>query len=155
MNVLITGLTEFVGGANSAKLSAEEIFMVRGSVSEISGEFPHNLSVVKIGEIDGSARWDAVWVDKKIIIHTAARVHVMKDSVTGPLSEFRQRNMVGSLNLTRQAIAAGAKKFGFLSSIKFNGEGTLPACPYTADDPPQPMDLNATSKAETERGHGA
>lgn len=151
MNVLLTGATGFVGRAIAAKLSAEQRFMVCGSVRGAHGEFPHNLRVVKVGEIDGSTRWDAALAGNEIVVHTAARVHVMKDSVTDPLSEYCRVNVAGSLNLARQAIAAGVKRFIFLSSIKVNGEGTLPGSFYTADDPPQPVDPYGTSKAEAEQ----
>jgi nucleoside-diphosphate-sugar epimerase len=76
----------------------------------------------------------------------------MKDGVTNPLAEYRRVNVMGSVNLARQAIAAGVTRFIFISSIKVNGEGTLPGHPYTADDSPQPMDPYGVSKAETEQG---
>jgi nucleoside-diphosphate-sugar epimerase len=107
--------------------------------------------MVKVGEIDGDTRWEEALAGNEIVIHTAARAHVMKDSVTDPLAEYRRVNVAGSVNLARQALAAGVTRFIFISSIKVNGDGTLPGRPYTADDPPQPMDPYGVSKAETEQ----
>ena len=107
--------------------------------------------VVEIGDIDGDTSWQAALQGIDVVVHTAARVHVMRDSVADPLAEFRRVNVAGSLNLARQAIAAGVRRFVYLSSIKINGEGTLPGKPYTADDKPQPQDPYGISKAEAEQ----
>jgi UDP-glucose 4-epimerase len=66
------------------------------------------------------------------------------------LSEFRRVNVAGTLNLARQAAAAGARRFVFISSIKVNGEATH-ARPYRADDVPAPVDAYGLSKHEAEQ----
>jgi nucleoside-diphosphate-sugar epimerase len=76
----------------------------------------------------------------------------MKDSSGDPLAECRRVNVAGTLNLARQAAAAGVKRFIFLSSIKVNGEQTLPGQPFTEDDVPAPLDPYSTSKYEAEEG---
>ncbi|MFN7024430.1 MAG: NAD-dependent epimerase/dehydratase family protein, partial [Pseudorhizobium sp.] len=80
----------------------------------------------------------------------AARVHVMHETADDPLSQFRESNVDATANLARQAAAAGVKRFVFLSSIKVNGERTAPGKTFTADDPPNPQDPYAVSKAEAE-----
>lgn len=47
------------------------------------------------------------------VIHGAARVHVMNDQSSNPLAEFRKVNVEGTLNLARQAAAAGVRRFIF------------------------------------------
>ena len=86
------------------------------------------------------------------VIHTAARVHIMDDSATDPLAEFRKINTQGTLNLARQAAQAGVKRFIFLSSIKVNGEGTRPDQRFTPDDDCSPDDPYGVSKYEAEKG---
>ena len=151
MNVLLTGATGFVGRAIAANLSAGERFRICAAVRQDSVKFPQALRLVRVGEIDDSTQWDAALAGNDVVIHSAARAHIMKDSVADPLAEYRRVNVSGSLNLARQAIDAGVKRFIFISSIKVNGEGTLPGNPYTADDSPQPQDPYGVSKSEAEQ----
>ena len=60
--------------------------------------------------------------------------------------------MQGTLNLARQAAAAGVRRFVFVSSIKVNGEVTQLGRPFTADDAPAPLDAYGVSKMEAEEG---
>jgi UDP-glucose 4-epimerase len=85
-------------------------------------------------------------------MHCAARVHVMAESVADPLAEFRRVNVQGTLNLARQAAAAGVRRFVFVSSIKVNGEATQLGRPFMADDAPAPLDAYGVSKMEAEQG---
>ena len=84
------------------------------------------------------------------VVHCAARVHVMDDTAEDPLAEFRKVNVDLTLDLARSALAAGARRFIFISSIKVNGESTVPGVPFTANDLPQPADPYAQSKLEAE-----
>lgn len=84
------------------------------------------------------------------VVHLAARVHVMRDKSSDPLTEFRRVNVDGTANLALQAAAAGVQRFVFLSSIKVNGESTELRRPFTADDAPAPEDPYSVSKHEAE-----
>lgn len=96
--------------------------------------------------------WSAALEGKQCVVHLAARVHVMQDGATDPLSEYRKVNVEGTLELARQASAAGVQRFVFLSSIKVNGEQTEPGKPFRADDIPAPQDPYGISKMEAEAG---
>lgn len=85
-----------------------------------------------------------------VVIHAAARVHVMDDTAADPLAAYREVNVDGTLNLARQAAASGVKRFIFISTIKVNGEATLPDQPFTAHDLSQATDPYGISKAEAE-----
>jgi len=85
-----------------------------------------------------------------VVIHAAARVHVMDDTAADPLAAYREVNVAGTLNLARQAAASGVKRFIFISTIKVNGEATLPEQPFTAHDLSQATDPYGISKAEAE-----
>jgi UDP-glucose 4-epimerase len=72
----------------------------------------------------------------------------MRDAAADPLAEFRRVNTQGTLNLARQAAAAGTRRFIFLSSVKVNGE----AGSFTESDPAAPADPYGVSKHEAEQG---
>ena len=76
----------------------------------------------------------------------------MADTAASPLDEFRRINVHGTLNLARQAAAAGVRRFVFVSSIKVNGEATPIGPSFTADDMPAPLDAYGISKMEAEQG---
>jgi nucleoside-diphosphate-sugar epimerase len=148
--VLITGLNGFVGKALGDKL-VEKGFNVNGAVrSWVPVDFPGALTKYLIKDIDSSTDWQKALENVKVVIHLAARVHVMKDTATDALAEFRKVNVEGTLNLARQAAKAGVQRFIFISSIKVNGEGTLLGHPYTAEDQPAPVDPYGISKREAE-----
>ena len=88
--------------------------------------------------------------DVDAVVHTAARVHVMQDGAADPLTEFRRVNVQGTLQLARQAAAAGVQRFVFISSVKVNGELTAPGQAFTPEDQPAPVDAYGISKYEAE-----
>jgi UDP-glucose 4-epimerase len=98
------------------------------------------------------ADWTPLLDRIDVVIHAAARVHVMRDQAADPVVEFRRANTEGTLALARQAAAAGVKRFVFVSSIKVNGEGTLPGQPFVAKVSSAPCDPYGLSKYEAEEG---
>lgn len=148
-SILITGVTGFVGRSLSAKLSAEG-YILRAAVR--SATAIEDVEVVLLGEMDGITDWTVALKDIEIIIHLAARVHIMDDNVADPLAEFRKVNVESTLNLAKQAAEAGVKRFIFMSSIKVNGESSAKGQPLTEDDLPNPQDAYAISKHEAEQG---
>jgi len=102
--------------------------------------------MVVVGAIDGKTKWAEALRDVDVVIHLAARVHVMKDDATDPLAEFLKVNMQGTANLARQAAANGVKRLVYVSSIKVNGEQTTETRPFIESDKPNPQDAYAISK---------
>ncbi|MDH4607320.1 SDR family oxidoreductase [Pseudomonas sp. BN102] len=150
MRVLLTGATGFVGRAVLEKLVAQAgrqvVVAARRPISSAAA-----VSTVRIAGIDGSTDWREAVEGVDVVIHSAARVHVMNEAAADPLSEFRKVNVEGTLQLAREAARAGARRFVFVSSIKVNGEGTAPGRPYQADDEPAPADPYGISKQEAEQ----
>jgi len=99
-----------------------------------------------------SADWGKVLFGITTVVHLAARVHVMHDTEADPLMAFRVVNVEGTLNLARQAAAAGVKRFVFISSVKVNGELTQSGRAFTEADSPDPQDAYGLSKHEAEQG---
>ena len=86
------------------------------------------------------------------MVHTAARVHLLRDGAADPLAAFRRVNVQGTLDLAQQAAAAGVRRLVFISSVKVHGETTALGTPYFADDAPAPRDAYGSSKMEAEDG---
>lgn len=101
--------------------------------------------------LDAAADWREALAGVDVVVHAAARVHVMHETAGDPLAEFRKANVDGTLALARQAAEAGVRRFVFISSIKVNGEASAPGQPITADDPACPVDPYGVSKQEAEQ----
>jgi nucleoside-diphosphate-sugar epimerase len=84
-----------------------------------------------------------------VVVHLAARVHVMRETAADPLASFRAVNVAGTERLARQAIEAGVVRFVFVSTVKVHGESCATQ-PFTEADPPAPRDAYALSKWEAE-----
>jgi UDP-glucose 4-epimerase len=148
--LLITGATGFVGKA-VCELAVRRGLAVKGAL-RMRGEVPGCVESFVVGEINDATDWGVALCDVNAVVHLAARVHVMHDTEADPLTVFRAVNVEGTLNLGRQAAAAGVKRFVFISSVKVNGEATLPGRPFTTDDIPAPLDPYGVSKMEAEQG---
>lgn len=149
--VLLTGGTGFIGAPLVERLYAQG-FVVRASVRGSASRLPRFIEPVSISDLGPPMDWSQALAGVGIVVHTAARVHLLGDQVTNPLAEYRRVNVEGTLNLARQAAEAGVRRFVFLSSIKVNGERTVIEAPYRADDPPAPVDPYGISKWEAELG---
>jgi nucleoside-diphosphate-sugar epimerase len=84
-----------------------------------------------------------------IVIHLAARVHIMQDTATDPLQEFRKVNTFGTERLARQAAKANVKRFVFMSTIGVNGNSSGERA-FTENSDPHPHNSYSVSKLEAE-----
>lgn len=106
---------------------------------------------VAVGEIGPTTDWSTALRDVQVVVHLAARVHVMHDTNADPLAAYREVNTDGALNLASQAVAHGVRRFVYVSSIKVNGEETMPDRPFTEEDHPAPLNPYGISKLEAEQ----
>lgn len=151
MKVLVTGANGFVGRALCDELLRHGQ-SVRGTLRQHEGRHAllERVEPIVVGTINAATDWKAALAGCDAVVHLAARVHVMNDKASDPLAKFREVNTEGTLNLARQAVRAGVKRFVFISSIKVNGEGR--DVPYRETDAPAPEDAYAISKWEAEQG---
>ena len=149
--VLVTGGTGFVGAALVARLATDGRHVVRATTRTAvqSATVPH-AEFVGSCHLSETTSWQRALQGVNTVIHTAARVHVMRDAAASPLAEFRRVNVDGTIALARQAADAGVRRFVFVSSIKVNGEATRPGAKFSADNPPAPVDAYGVSKLEAE-----
>lgn len=137
LRVLITGANGFVGQSACARAVCRGS-LVRGALRK-NGEVPAKVEPVVVGEINGSTDWDSALRDVDVVIHLAARVHVMHDKAANPLDEFRKVNVAGTERLARAAATSEVKRLVYVSSIKVNGESTL--TPRTLSPSPSPVNV--------------
>jgi nucleoside-diphosphate-sugar epimerase len=147
-NILVTGATGFIGQILMKQLLACESFNVIAALRATNIIDSSRFTVV--GDLTETTDWSSALVDQQVVIHAAARAHIMRDESIDPLTEYRRVNVRGTLNLARQAAKAGVKRFIFISSIGVNGNTNTR--PFTERDTPKPTELYAQSKWEGEQG---
>ncbi len=147
MTVLITGATGFIGVALVDRIVREGRWKVRATVRRSASTLPAGVDRVHC-EIGPVTDWERALDGVHVVIHLAARVHVMRERANDAREQFRRVNVAGTLNLASQAAAAGVRRFVYLSSAKVNGETGL----CTEADAVAPHDAYAVSKHEAEVG---
>lgn len=152
MRVLLTGANGFVGRALQARLLADGVYEVSSAQRQLPAKHVAGVQYFQAPSLGLEAEWLQALIAVDVIIHCAARVHVMDEQSSDPLTEFRRVNVDGTLRLARQAALAGVKRFIFLSSIKVNGECSNSGSPYLTDAKPAPTDSYGISKMEAEQG---
>ena len=148
--ILVTGATGFIGGEVVRRLVADAADVV-AAIRRPAPNLAKIVPCIEVTDLTPSTLWSGALKGVHVVVHAAALVQVSKNT-PDPLSEFRLANVQGTLNLARQAVAEGAKRFVFISSIKVNGEQTSIGKPFHADDIPAPHDAYGISKMEAEQG---
>jgi nucleoside-diphosphate-sugar epimerase len=145
--VLVTGASGFIGGAVVTQLVSDG-WNVEGTVRR-----PTSLIwEVHSPSLGNDVDWRPLLAGKTVIIHTAARAHVMHERAADPMAEFQCINVVSTLRLAEQAAAVGVRRFVFVSSIGVNGEQSAPGKAFSEADQPNPHNAYALSKWEAEQG---
>jgi nucleoside-diphosphate-sugar epimerase len=151
MKILVTGATGFVGRELLGRLAKESNYNVRVALRQPVARLEPGIESALVRDFNSSDCSSAL-DSCDVVIHLAARVHVMREPSADSLSAFRRTNVDGTLALANRAADAGVRRFIFLSSIKVNGEKTPTGRPFRADDPPNPSDAYGFSKLEAEQG---
>ncbi len=151
--IAITGANGFVGRA----LCTEAIrrgMPVRG-ITRTPCILPDGVENIAVGEVNGETDWEAALQGCEIVIHLAARVHIMHDKSKDPLAEFRRINTAGSIRLAHCAVDAGVRRLVNVSSIGVNGPSTEGELEFTDRDVPDPHNPYSVSKWEAEQALNA
>lgn len=130
MRVLVTGPGGFVGRTLLPLLEARGHAVVRAGRREV-------------GDIGPSTRWPLAGIDA--VVHLAGQVHARRAAA----DRFDRINRQATESLARASVAAGVRRFVFLSSAKVSGERS--ARPLRDTDPPCPEGAYGRSKLAAEQ----
>lgn len=146
---LVTGATGFLGSILVDELKAQQYSIKSIVRSPRKSTFP-NTDFIVVGSINRTTDWRKILDDVDVIVHTAARVHVMSDFSSDSLGDYKETNMFATINLAKQAVESGVKRFIYISTAKANGNSTKPGVPFRFDDVFVPIDPYGLSKYEAE-----
>jgi len=157
-HILVTGATGFVGRAlcRLAVQRAQQVIGCCRSRACIPEDLNQAMAWRVSGDLDGIGDWTPLLQGIDAIIHLAARVHVMQEQEYDPEAAYQQTNVEATLRLARAAVAAGVRRFVFVSTIKVHGKST--ASDETggwqrldASSPLRPAEPYARSKLDAEQ----
>jgi nucleoside-diphosphate-sugar epimerase len=148
--VLVTGATGFVGRA-LVRWLVDLGWPVRAALRR-SGPpappLPGAVETVTVGELGPDTDWGPALDRIELVVHLAARVHVMGERGAAALAHYRRTNVEGSRRLAEAAQAAGVRRLLLMSSVKAVGDGG--DGPLTELTVPAPSDPYGRSKLEAE-----
>jgi nucleoside-diphosphate-sugar epimerase len=150
MRILVTGANGFVGSALVQELGRS--YTVRSAVRSAEGavSLQSRVDPVVVGGIGPDTWWGNALSGVDVVVHLAARVHVLREHAREPLTEFRRVNVAGTERLARAAAEQGVRRFVYISSVGVIGDRSG-AQPLTEDAPPRPRTPYALSKWEAEQ----
>ena len=156
--IFLTGATGFVGSALLTRLIADKAdvtALVRSESVVLSNDVMCVIGDLGIfsDKVAGQTRnVDILSIlrDVDVVIHAAARAHIMRDDAIEPLAEYRKINRDSTLALACLAAEAGVKRFVFMSSIGVNGNQNMK--PFTERHEPHAYNAYSMSKFEAEQG---
>jgi nucleoside-diphosphate-sugar epimerase len=148
-HVMVTGAVGFIGLelcrvlATQARVTA---VIRRPSDRE---RLPAGVGSLEFGDITKTVISPAHFEGVDVVVHLAARVHVLHDQAQDPLAAFRATNVVATMKLARAAADAGVPHFVFMSTVGVNG-GNSGERSFQESDRPNPHTPYARSKLEAE-----
>ena len=147
--VLVTGASGFIG-THICRLLELLGYEVRAALRGPDRHLQCSVKdVVAVGEVGSFTQWEKALHGVGVVIHLAARAHVVQGNEDEALGRLSEINVEGTKNLAKQASCSGVKRFIFLSSIKVHGERT-DVEPFSIDQTPKPEDSYAISKMKAE-----
>ena len=149
MRILLTGATGFIGKSLVNDL-LNKGFNVSAALRNKQVVFPSVVRQFEVGDFGIDPDFSASLTEIDCVIHLAGKAHLIDKAKALALDEFRKINTELTLDLAKQALSAGVKRFVFLSSIGVNGNQNNQ--PFMEIDTPNPQEPYAVSKYEAEQG---
>lgn len=148
MKVLVTGSSGFIASHLMPAL-LNRGWHVRGAVRGDSAlkKLTSHIEGTIVGELGPETDWSLAVSGMDVVVHLAARVHLMRDS---DRNAYERANVLGSRKLAEDAAAAGVRRLVFVSSVKAMGEASPEGRPWREDDRCCPEDDYGKSKLAAE-----
>lgn len=148
MRVLITGSNSFIGKHLCIKLNDNKsIDVIKSQRNNIPKNQKSNFFIVQ--SIDISTNWSLVLKNVDVVVHLASHMSDMNLEENYEKSEYKKINEEGTLNLVRQSMDHGIKKFIFLSTIGVYGTKSIH--PFKYGDKENPSNFYSESKLKAEK----
>lgn len=150
MRVLVTGANGIIGTrlCRHLKRAGHRVTAAVRSTERAQGLDADNAVVV--GDLADCTTWQAALADVEAVVHLAARVHQMQEPVADPLPLYLRANAEATEKLAEASLAAGVKRFVYVSTAQVNGLNSGEK-PMREDDPPKLPTPYAVSKWQAEQ----
>jgi nucleoside-diphosphate-sugar epimerase len=146
MRILVTGASGFVGRPLVEAL-AQAGHSVRAAVRDRRAlEFPVGVEIARMPDLAGAVDWAPLLDDVNAVVHLAAIAHAER-AVSD--DEFDRVNHQATAAFARAAVAAGVKRFVFVSSIGAQS-GPTSDRPLSEADTPAPTKSYGRAKLAAE-----
>ena len=143
MKILITGANGFIGAHLCQELSNRNISF--RSTARNTNE-NHYIDFISC-DLEITETLNHLMDGCDVVVHLAGRAHVTSDDSQ---EKYRIANEFITQRIANAAAKNGISRFVYLSSIKVNGESSVPGLPIRQSDTPNPLDNYGRSKLAAE-----
>jgi nucleoside-diphosphate-sugar epimerase len=148
--IAVTGASGFVGSALVDELAGSAAHGCRALFRLEPASINPLIDARVVGDLAADNDLTEALDGVDVLIHAAARAHVLHDAEANPLEAYRHINVAGTERLVQAAVAAGVRRLVYISSIGVNGKRNFDR-PFTEADEPAPVDDYGQTKWEAEQ----
>jgi nucleoside-diphosphate-sugar epimerase len=149
-SVLITGSSGFIGRFLVNYLIERNI-NCRCLTRKLPPSKNKAIEYFTYNELSNSVGWNKLFKNCYAVIHLAGLAHIPTSKMIINSDYVNYVNTTMTIDLAKQAIKCGVKKFIYISSAKVCGEYTRPGKNFSPNSKYNPKDQYARSKANTEK----
>jgi len=159
LRYFVTGADGYIGRALCKKLAEKKDSVHCGLWNlkyracledSLSIENKNNLHFVETGDISRRGDWTEFLKDIDVVIHLAARAHVLVEREKNPTEIYRSVNVAPAGQIAKDAIKMGVKRLVFMSSAGVYGTETEEGKSFCEDSPAVPVKDYAVFKWNAE-----
>jgi nucleoside-diphosphate-sugar epimerase len=107
LRILITGGTGFVGSALLKSLISCDCYSLRATYRGVFLNSNCSVEWISMPDLSLNPDWTEALKGVDVVIHLAARAHILKDNLSDPLTKFRNITVQPTKKLANQAVLSG------------------------------------------------